>query len=63
MLVTAVAIVLLPYLSGDAPELRLFAAVVPAVLFLLCEIAGTAVGMHFLHALVCLPTYQPSVGR
>lgn len=53
----------LSYLGRNAPELRVFAAIMPAVVLLVCEIAGAAMGVHLLHALLCLPPHQPTEGR
>lgn len=51
------------YLGRDAPELGVFAAAVGAVLVPLCDVVGTAIGVHLCHALLRLPTHQPAAGR
>lgn len=57
------AIPALPYLGRDAPKLGVFAAVVGAVLVTLCEVLGAVIGVYLCHALLRLPTHQPTAGR
>lgn len=57
------AIPSLPYLGRDAPKLGVFAAVMGAVLVPLCEVLSTLIGVHLCHALLRLPTHQPTAGE